>query len=816
MLEMFRKFPLISRVILFFILPLVLVFILIYKNLFMDTLPVVEGSRIVEGIEAEILIERDENGVVYLTGSHDKDIYFSMGYIHAQDRMWQLEVQKRISQGRLSEIFGKGTISKDIWIRTLGIYQSAKAALPYLSKEALASLDAYSAGVNHWIKERNSLPIEFTLFGIEPELWTNADSLAWIKIFALNLAGNYSEEIKKFIGTMHLTETQMKTFYPGSTSDMKLAALASSESKIIYKLNELHKLQYDFENDLKIGGRNVGSNAWVVSGKHTESGAPILANDPHLGLQLPSLWYPVSQKGNTVSASGMSLIGIPLVIFGKNNDIAWGGTSMMADVQDLYVEQLNPLNPTEYKYNGQWLNFETRTEKINVKADFPSFLREPVNPIEIRVRKSKHGPIISDVIKGLKQPISLSWTALEEGDTTYEAFYKVSLSTNWTEFKEALTFQVAPALNFLYADKENNIGMIGAGKIPIRSKDNGGMPVFSGDKSLDWQGFIPPEELPQYFNPDNGYLINANNSIAIKDYKYLISKKFATEERATRIEQLIKNELDKGEKITLNYMKKMQGDVKDLSTLKLLKRLKQFNPTVEQHKIAIDILKNWEGSADELSVGATIFYGWARHIKKRIFIDELKVSWNNNEHAEYLTSMIGRVTNNQLDDILRDNSIWCDDIKTRKREECDNIVESALFNFIKEMTKLSGSDIKNWKWGSVQTAVYSHTPFSEQKILKNLFERRVSSGGGMNTINVASSYFNETEGFLKTFGAGFRQIIELDKRKNVHIFMNSTGQSGVYASPYYDNMIEKFRKVEFTSLSKVDRPIKTLTLKPIK
>lgn len=814
MLLVFKKLPMLSRVLVFLVFPLTVLCGYFYKSFLLDSLPASSGTYYLEGINDEILIERDEYGVVYINASNDEDVYFATGYVHAQDRLWQLELQKRIGQGRLSELFGRKALAKDIWIRTLGLYPAAEASLPYLSQEAVKSLEAYSAGINAWVRSTKRLPVEFTIHGIEPEPWTKVDSLTWTKVFAMNLAGNYRKEIQKFIGTQHFTNDQMQTFFPEVYSDIKTSRVHKDSEGVADLFNDLHKLQMEIESELKIGGPYVGSNGWVVSGKLTESGVPIIANDPHLGLQLPSLWYAISQEGRTLAVDGMTLVGVPLVIFGKNKRIAWGGTSMIADVQDLYLEQVNPLEPTKYLVDGQWIDFETQVETIKVKADFPASLRAPLKPIEIQIRRSIHGPIISDVVKGVKQPVAMRWTALDTEDTTYESFYRLSFASNWTEFKKALSFQMAPAMNFLYADK-SNIGMIGAGKIPLRRRGDGSVPVSGADSSYGWIGYIAADEMPQYFNPKEGYLINANNSIASEDYQYFISQGFAPGYRARRIEELIKlKSSQSGNKLTVADMQEIQADVKDLSSLKLLSRLQKLKSNTKQQQSALDILKKWEGVASKNSVGATIFYGWVRHIRSSVFNDELKGFWNFQGQEGYLTSLSKVLTNDQLSTLLAEGSVWCDNVLTASPENCDDILSQALSDFLEEMSKLSGTEIQNWQWGNVQQTLYSHTPFSNIKIVKNLFERRVYSGGAEHTINVASSSFDKTEGYLKVFGAGFRQIMNVDDKHKVHVFMNSTGQSGQVASRHYDDMVSKFADVEFTSLSKENRPVDSFILTP--
>ncbi|KKM92559.1 hypothetical protein LCGC14_1217240 [marine sediment metagenome] len=763
----------------------------------------------IDGMYSKVSIRRDDQGITYINGTNNLDVYYATGYAHAQDRLWQLSLQKRMSQGRLSEVFGKTMIQSDIFIRTLGIYKAAQEAVPYLSEEASQALDAYAQGINDWVKQTKQLPIEFLVLGIEPDAWTKVDSLAWSKMFALNLAGNYRDEIQKFIAAQQLAPHQFQTFYPKSEP-----SASKVDKQAVSKLKEIVKLQDNIESELKIGGPFVGSNAWVVSGKHTQSGAPIVANDPHLALQIPSLWYAISQKGGALSADGMSIIGLPVVIFGKNDHIAWGGTNMMADVQDLFIEQLNEYEPNKYFYQGQWKKFDTRTEFIKVKADFPEALRPEYKPIKIQIRESMHGPIISDVVDSLNLTISMSWIALQPQDTTFDAFYRLSYAKNWLEFNDALTYQVAPALNFVYADKDNNIGMAGAGKLPIRSMGKGTMPLSGKESQSPWKGYINAKLLPKYFNPPQGYLINANNNIASQDYEYLISSNFAPEHRAQRIEMLLQRAIDKKLPITPQTMVSIQKDEKDLSAQMLLAIFKDIKGQTDLQKSAIEYLNNWDAVASKESIAASIFYGWTRHIRKTLFDDELNEYWNKKKSQSY-QAIANMLSNDRIAELMQSDSAWCDNVSTAGKETCEQILIKALDDALAELVKLKGQDHEQWQWGNIQHTLYSHTPFSNVKVLDGLFERRVSSGGAQHTVNVSTSYFDINEGYVGFFGGGFRQVMELNKDGPTHLIMNSTGQSGQVVSPFYDNMVERFATADMIEIQSNSIPLQSDKLSSI-
>ena len=573
-------------------------------------------------VKEQVTVAIDDHGIANINANNDDDLYFAMGWMHAKDRLWQLEVQRRIGAGRSAEVFGKTAARTDAWIRALGLTQAAEKALPHLSAAAVASLQAYSDGINSYIKN-NELPFEFKFFDVQPEPWTVLDSLTWSKVFAMNLAGNFRNELQRQTGLRYLSGDQMALFFPQDNPK----TLASVEPLPAAQLNAMLDPMNQLELDWQIGGKNVGSNAWVVSGKHTDSGAPILANDPHLGLQIPSLWYAVKQTTPNREVAGMSLVGLPVVIFGRNQHIAWGGTNMMADVQDLMVHQTHPQDPNQYRIGGQWKPFKQRVEKIQVKADFPAGLRNPLQPVEVNIRESDLGPVVSDHVPGMQAPMSLRWVALDDKDTTYESFYLLNRATDWQSFLAATAHHVAPALNLFYADKANNIGFKAVGRIPKRIHGDGTLPFkFSEHPTAtdNWFEYIPFQFMPGTYNPPSGFLYNANNANVQSDYPYVISKDFAHPARGQRIEQLLSEAIAKQQKITTERTMQMQVDTLDLSALPLLAVMKKITGQTPQQSEALKHINAWNGSAEADSIAPSIYYTWLYHLKKQLFSDELQ------------------------------------------------------------------------------------------------------------------------------------------------------------------------------------------------
>lgn len=787
---MFKRFPLASRFTCFVLLPILFALVLAYAYL-RRSLPEFDSKVHKVGVHAKTIISRDERGIVYINAQTDEDAYFAMGYAQAQDRLWQLELERRLAEGKLSEIFGRDTIQQDAWMRTLGLYKSAASSWSHLSPQAQASLVAYANGVNTWISQHKVLPPEFLILGVQPEPWRPIDSLAWAKVFALDLAGNMWDEISNLVVAQYLSPGQVRDLLGSEVSGVQQAP---SPDEAWFNLEQ------ELQNKWALGGRYVGSNAWVVAGKHMQGGQAALANDPHLGLKMPSLWYAAHLRGARLDAGGMTLVGLPVVIFGYNTSIAWGGTSMMADVQDLRIERVNPANPDQYWHDSRWVDFGLHVENIGVKADFPTWLRAPREPVKIRVRDSMDGPIVSDVVDALDQPMALRWVALDPDDASYEAFYRIDYASDWQSFKEAFRGYVAPALNMLYIDKDNHIGSFGVGRIPIRAGGDGRIPEPGWDERYRWTGYIPFQDWPQTFDPSSGYIVSANNKPVNDKYPYFISSHWAPPARAQRISQMLQQEITARLPITIADFQRTQADTKDLSAMSLLTYMKQVHPANDMQGKVLAILQNWDGTMQRSSPAAAIFSVWSRYLGKRLYADTLESYWGKAPQVTVLDQLISNVDYDRILATLTDPSgSWCQAPDGQGvGYTCASITQAALGDTIAELTRSCGSDPSAWHWGDIHYTYYAHTPFSKVPSLAPWFERRISNGGSPNSIDVANAMYQESDGYRQTFGPGFRQIMQPGNDGMFHDWiMNSTGQSGNMLSKHYADMVAPFRNVDY-------------------
>jgi penicillin amidase len=778
----FSKFPILSRTLVFVISPLLIVAVYFVLT-FTKSIPEQSAYLLDASGNYMAQISRDNNGVTYIDGTNDSNAYYALGYAHASDRMWQLEVQRRIGSGRLSEIFGKESLGEDIWLRTIGLHKSAEDALANnsLSSDELRSLYAYTAGINAWIAEGNELPPEFHFFGFEPESWSITDSLAWMKAFQMLLAGNMWEEIRKSTAKGSLTKEMYDSIY-GLSADSNHEVNVTKENN--RTSNDFLQIEKSLVSKLGLGGKYIGSNSWVVSGEYTESGRPTLVNDPHLKLQNPSLFYNARIVGDNLAVQGMTLVGLPVVIFGKNKDIAWGGTSLMADVQDIFVEQINPKNPNQYLYKGEWKNMIVRDEYIKIAKKKPSFLNEEEPPFHLSIRTTNKGPLISDAVGYTSLGgLSLSWIALDKNDETYSSFYKLNYAKNWSDFTRAFENFVAPALNMFYVDKEN-IGKITVGHIPIRT-NNEGKTMQAGWDDYSWKGVIPYNEMFKSFNPKEGFLANANNEFDVTKNGEYISSGFAESDRYDRISQLLSSKIDSGKKVSVDYLTKMLKDTQsyEAEIVGTLTRGIVCKGSVSCSALAA--LKGWDGNFRKESVGGAIYYFYLDHLKSEV-LSVIKKQGTNAGPDDALEMIINSVSYKDMVRIIgKESAIWCSDL-------CYSKEQSAWDKTIIRLTKLKGSDIKSWTWGSLNTTVYGHTPFSNLSWVKPIYELKAQGEGSTNTINVAGTTSSKEDGYHQTRGASFRQIMSIDDDGGEHLFVLAPGQSSHPLSKFYSNFLQKF------------------------
>jgi penicillin amidase len=765
------------------------------------SLPRVTGTLTLTGLQGEVSVVRDQYGVAHIEASSDQDAYFALGFVHAQERLWQMEFQRRVGAGRLAEVVGEGALETDRFLRTLGVYQAAEASLPFITEASRQTLQSYVAGINAFLKEnRRPLPPEFLFFRHTPEPWQEADVLVWSKMMAWDLSGNWSSEVLRARLLQSLSPEQVAELWPPYPGD---APVALPDFSALYRELPLEALQAAAPPPLPAG---AGSNNWVVSGEYTASGAPLLANDPHLGLSAPSLWYFAHLCAPGLSVIGATLPGTPAVLLGRNNHIAWGFTNSGTDVQDMFIERLNPDNPDEYETPAGFEPFAVRQELLRVRGG---------DDVRLTVRESRHGPIISDVSLPAREAAQLganetngayvlafAWTALMDDDTTVDAILGLNRAQNWDDFTRSLRHFVVPQQSIVYADGDGNVGFYAPGRVPIRASGDGLVPVPGWTDDYAWTSFIPFEELPHAFNPASGQIVTANHKLVPEDYPYLLTYSWAEPYRARRIEAL----LAETDAHSVESFQAIQRDQKSLMAQEFLPFFLAVQPESQRAAELQARLQDWDGEMLQGSLEPLIFYNWYRELFRLIFADELGRYFETFAGFRPLLMqavLTGETTTN-----------WCNDTRTAVAESCDTLMVRALELAAEALTASHGQNVDNWRWGEPVGARHAHAVFSGTP-LSRFFDLAIANGGDAFTVNVGS--FRMYSDFGQHHGPGFRAVYDLADLNNSG-FIHATGQSGNPFSSRYRDYLTPWRDGELVPMT-TDETIyrqnaRVLTLRP--
>lgn len=746
-----------------------------------QSLPKMSGEVELKGISAPIEIIRDKNDVPHIFAKTKEDAYFALGYVHAQDRLWQMEFQRRVGAGRLSEFAGEKTLDKDKFLRTISVYHYAKEALKHLSSDSINALDAYVNGVNSYLNNRKGpLPPEFLFFKIKPEPWTKADVLVWAKMMAWDLGANWSSEILRARLATRFTVEQLQELSPPYPND---APVALPDMQALYKETNITDLTAGLYSSKPPG---LGSNNWVLGGQKTVTGMPLLANDPHLALMAPALWYFAHLNAPGLNVIGGSLPGTPAVLLGRNDNIAWGFTNTGPDVQDMFIEKINPDNPNQYLTPDGYKDFESREEIIKVKGKAD---------VTITVRSSRHGPIISDVSSGAKAVaemqgedyvLAFAWTALKEDDSSVQALLKLDRASNWQEFVEALKDFKVPEQNIVYADIEGNIGYYAPADVPIRKTGNGRMPVPGWTGEYDWIGYIPFEDLPHEYNPSDAQIVTANHKIVPDSYPYFITAGWTYPYRAERIEEL----LAKVKKHSLESFARIQSDQKSLLAVDFLPYLLALTPQSDLEQKAHSEMLAWDAVMDKDSPAPMIFAAWYSELNKLVYEDEL------GSYADDFFGFRPNFMNHVFKSETKTN--WCDDISSPEIESCEQISARAFTKAIANLSKELGDDIAKWNWGKLHYAKSAHSVFTGTPLAR-FFDINIPNGGGTFTVDVAS-YYNSGDAYHQYWGPSFRALYDLSDLNNSR-FIHSSGQSGNPLSKHYKDFAKTWRDVDYISMT---------------
>jgi penicillin amidase len=745
------------------------------------SLPSTGGKTTVSGVEKPLTIVRDRHAVPHIQAETPNDALFGLGYVHAQDRLWQMEFNRRVGAGRLAEILGEAALPTDRFMRTLGVYALVERTYDKLDAETRSGLEAYARGVNAFLDDRlGPLPPEFLILGVKPEIWKPADSLVWVKLMAWDLSGNMSAELQRARLATRLDAKQIEEFLPPYPGD---GPVALPDLRALYQDLPLERMLAE----LPMGDAANGSNNWVVSGARSATGKPLLANDPHLGLTAPSVWYFAQISAPGLDAIGATFPGVPTVTLGRNKRIAWGFTNTGPDVQDLYVEKIDPTDPARYLAPDGPRAFETRRETIKIKG----------KPEEtITVRSTRHGPVISDVNARAREAareghvIALAWTALAEDDMTAQAGARLMRAGNWREFVEAIRDFHVPQQNMVYADIDGNIGFYAAGRVPIRKPEHatkGLAPAPGWDAANDWQGYIPFEKLPQAYNPPSGQVMTANHKIVPDGYPYYLSREWTVPYRARRLEALLAEQRSH----SVEGFKRMQNDAVSLFARDILPLLLAA-PTANAEAAKLRaLLVGWNGAMDRSRAEPLVFYAWIRELSGAIYADELGPLFP--DFLETRTTF--------LQNALTIQQHWCDDVTTPATETCAERIALALERARDWLNRTYGGDPARWRWGDAHFALGEHRPLGRNAWLARLFDVTIPAQGDGFSVNQARhAIANAAKPFAMIHGPGLRAIYDLDDPDR-SVFIHTTGQSGNPLSDRYRDFAKPWADGDYVPMS---------------
>ena len=812
------------------------------------SLPTIHGTTIVPGISAPIDIIRDADAIPHIFATTKADALFGLGYAHAQDRLWQMEFQRRIGYGRLCEIFGAAALPQDRFLRTVGFGRAAKAAWDRTPEWARQQVNAYVSGVNAFLATHHgtALPLEFSLLRFEPEAWSGPDVIVWVKMMAWDLSANYAFELLRYDLVRTVGQERMAQLMPlyatAGLSIMSPAAASEADGSHTsggLATNSTHPTGWTRASDqahstsaawasaltggvpeatdfLLSGGttESLGSNNWVVDGTRTASGKPLLANDPHLGTRVPSTWYLAHVSAPDFDIIGATLPGAPAVALGRNRFIAWGATNVAADVEDLYLEHLNA-DGTATEFQGAMTPVTTVPETISIRG---------AAPVQLSVRVTRHGPLVSDAINANNQsavarpglpkaapvePLAFRWTALDADDSTLVAFLKLNEAHNWTEFTEALRSFVVPSQNFVYADVDGHIGYYAPGRIPVRASGDGSRPAEGWTGKAEWTGWVPFDELPHLFDPPSHAIVTANNRPAPAGYPHHLGFEWAEPYRAQRITDLLQD----ATKLTPADFAYIQADTVSLHAKTLLPLLlARARPHDKPERDAVELLRRWNAVASADSAAQALFEQWFYDLVPTIVGDDLGplVTKDYRSRFSYVTRFLVRtLTDPQA-------AAWCDDVKSPALETCDDAVTTALGHSVAELTRRLGGDMGRWRWDAVHPAVFPHAGLDSLATLRPLLSRSVPNGGDWSTVNVGP--IDVDRPFEQRSVPGYREIIDLSPANDSR-FQTDVGQSGHPLSRHYDDFLQDWRAVKHRKMrmerSEIDRgALGTLRLAP--
>ncbi len=752
-----------------------------------NVLAQLSGSLQLRGLQKSVKVLRDEWGIAHIYAETQDDLFFAQGFVAAQDRLWQLDLWRRTGEGKLAEILGPSAIERDKFARLLRYRGDMKKEYESYAPDAKSIIAAFVRGVNANIEmSRNRLPIEFQLTNTQPELWTPEVCLT--RMAGYVMTRNISTEVlraqlvkavgKDLVDELIETDPPRKIEIPNGLdladiNDQILKAATAASGTVSFKQNE-------------------GSNNWVVDGTMSATGKPLLANDPHRTIALPSLRYLVHLVGPGWNVIGAGEPALPGVAAGHNERVGFGFTIVGIDQQDLYVEETNPANPNEYKYKGKWLKMRVEREQIKVKGQAP---------VTVDLKFTNHGPVIYED-QTRHRAYALRWVGQEPGTAGYLASLSLNRAQNWKEFYKALDRWKVPSENLIYADVDGNIGWVAAGLTPIRKNWSGLLPVPGASGKYEWQGFRSIKDLPQAYNPAKHYVATANHNIMPKDYKLELGYEWAAPFRFRRIDEVLS--AGKG-KFTISDFERLQHDETSMPARELIRVLQEVTGVPPDLQPYVEMLTKWDAVMSKDSAAAALFAMWSNKLSAQIFKPHVP--------EKYWSQFASRISLLKTIETLKYASPrWFGDSSRAVR---DRAILNALDEAVTEAKRRLGTDPSQWRWGAVHQTPFAHA-LSMTNELKALFDLPAPErGGDANTPNATGG-----ANYKQTAGASFREILDLSNWDN-SVGTNVPGQSGQVGSPHYRDLMPLWANGQYFPLlysrEKIEANAKhKLVLEPMK
>jgi penicillin amidase len=782
---------------------LIVVIVLLSYLMLRKSLPEYDGTKSFAGLKSEVKILRDSHAVPMIIAENEEDAAFALGYVHAQERLFQMDVARRAGEGRLSEVFGSKTIAYDKMFRTIGIFKNVKENYSRLNPLSKKILDAYSKGVNKYIEEaKGKFPIEFDVLDYDPYPWKPEHSLVIAKLMGWELNISWWTDIAFASLVQKLGAEKAKELLPDFPQNAPtiipkdLKSFASIPTDFI-------NVDRDFRRFTGFVGTHIGSNNWVVNGNKSVSGKPIIANDPHLSFTAPGKWFFAIIKSKEWNAEGFTLPGMPAVVIGKNQNISWVMTNVMADDADFYIEKFDS-SGNNYLLNNQW-------KQLSVQQD--SFAVKNSGNYKFKIVRTHRGPVISNVHPyGVLYPevknsadISMRWTGLEFSDELFAAL-SINKAKNWNEFREALRYFTVPGQNFVYADAQGNIGYVCAARLPMRRSSSPTL-VYDGTADQnDWVGFVPYDEMPKLFNPPQNFIASANNK-TVENFGYHISNIWEPSSRIERITQLLNSKEKHSVKDFENYQNDFVSPYASQITRYILSAFNSVKINDSNLKLALELFENWDFKLDADSQVPTIYTEFLNQLLINTLEDEL----GGGLFSEYV--FVANVPYRIIPKFFENNSSFFDDVRTSQTETRDDIIRKSLVDALNILENKMGRDIKNWQWKEVHKVIFKHMFSGAAGVLDKLINIGPFEIGGDGTTIFNTEYSfdrliakdsdlknsSRSERYENILGPSMRFIFDFANPDSIE-FVLPTGQSGNVMSDHYSDMTKMWLKGKYIKL----------------